>query len=355
MSGVRGPFALRLAGDADYRSVSRLALALVVVVVVLSSLVGTAAAAPYLPPAGTVFHGGTGGYDEGSIYRFARVAGRRPDVYQWFFTPSWTRRNPSSLAWQANLLSLAARTGVHPMFHLSTAAGGHGRSVITPGQLARGDGDRYLVDLAQLIEASGQAVYVRVMAEMNNWNNPYSAFGATGAARGGDHSSRAYRQAWRRIALVLHGGPAAQIDGELRALGLPPLRAGGEMLPQPQVALLWVPFCAGLPDVRGNGPGDYWPGAAYVDWVGTDFFANSPNFRCLERLYRDRRWRRKPFAFGEWALWGRDDPGFVRRLFAWIHSHRRVRMAVYNQGSSFPALLRLRPGGAAELRRQLRR
>jgi len=334
--------------------VSRLfSLALVVLAVVL--IAPTAAlAAPHLPPAGQVFHGGTGGYDENSIYRFARVSGRRPDVYQWFFTPSWTRRNPSSLAWQANLLKLATRTGVHPMFHLSTAAGGHGGSVITPGQIARGDGDGYLVDLAQLIEASGQVVYLRVMAEMNNWNNPYSAFGAAGAGRGGDHSSRAYRQAWRRIALVLRGGPAAEIDRKLGALGLPPLRAGGETLARPAVALLWVPFCAGLPDVRGNGPGDYWPGAAYVDWVGTDFFANSPNFPCLERLYRDRRWRDKPFAFGEWALWGRDDPGFVRRLFAWIHSHRRVRMAVYNQGSSFPALLRLRPGGAAELRRQLR-
>jgi hypothetical protein len=52
--------------------------------------------------------------------------------------------------------------------------------------------------------------------------------------------------------------------------------------------------------VPGNGPGAYWPGRRYVDWVGTDFFANSPNFRRLTRFYRDRRWRRKPFAFGEW-------------------------------------------------------
>jgi len=333
--------------------VSRLSLALVVLAFAVVAP-ATALAAPHLPPPGQVFHGGTGGYDEGSIYRFARVSGRRPDVYQWFFTPSWTRHNAASLGWQANLLKLAARTGVHPMFHLSTAAGGHGRSTITPGQIARGEGDGYLVDLAQIIEASGP-LYLRVMAEMNNWNNPYSAFGATGARRGRDHSTRAFRQAWRRIALVLRGGPAAAIDQELRRLGLPLLRAGGETLSRPQVALLWVPFCAGLPNVSGNGAGDYWPGAAYVDWVGTDFFANSPNFPCLERLYRDPRWQSKPFAFGEWALWGRDDSGFVRRLFGWIRSHRRVRMAVYNQGSSFPALLRLRPNGAAELRRELRR
>jgi hypothetical protein len=134
---------------------------------------------------------------------------------------------------------------------------------------------------------------------------------------------------------------------------MPPLRAGGEVLARPRVALLWVPFCAGLPNVRGNGPGAYWPGSGYVDWVGTDFFASSPNFPCLERLYRDRRWRSKPFAFGEWALWGREDPGFVRRLFAWVGRHGRVRMVVYNQGAHHPPLLRLRPRSAAELRRHL--
>ncbi len=41
-----------------------------------------------------------------------------------------------------------------------------------------------------------------------------------------------------------------------------------------------------------------------MDWVGTDLFANSPNFSGLWRFYRDRRWRRKPFMLGEWALWG---------------------------------------------------
>ena len=30
---------------------------------------------------------------------------------------------------------------------------------------------------------------------------------------------------------------------------------------------------------------------------------------------------------------GGDDPAFVHRLFGWIGSHPRVRMAVYNQGA----------------------
>ncbi len=61
--------------------------------------------------------------------------------------------------------------------------------------------------------------------------------------------------------------------------------------------------------------------------VGTDFYSRFPNFHWLEDFYRD--FPGKPFVFGEWALWGGDDPVFVVRLFAWIHSHPRVRMALY--------------------------
>jgi hypothetical protein len=314
----------------------------------------TAGATSYMPPGHSVFHGGTGGYDTGHIHQFARLTGREPSVWQYFFTPTWTRPDQRSLNWQEGLLRRSQEAGARTMFALSTASGGHGGSVVTPGAMARGAGDPYLLSLNRLIADSGQVVYVRLMAEMNNFNNPYSAFNGNGSRRGRAYSTRAFRKAWRRAALVLRGGPVATIDRRLHRLRMPPLRTTQANLPRPEVALLWVPFCAGLPYVGGNGPGAYWPGSRYVDWVGTDFFANSPNFPCLGRLYRDRRWRSKPFAFGEYALWGRDDPGFVRKLFGWIRSHRRVRMVVYNQGASLKPLLRLRPRSAGELRRQLR-
>ena len=320
-------------------------------VLVLLALPGTASAASYAPPGGKVFTGGTGGYDVGSIDAFRRLTGRPPAMYQYFFTPSWTRPDQRSLRWQQGLLG---RRGTRTMFALSTARGGRGGSVITPAGIAKGRGDAYLVDLGQIIAASGQVVYLRLMAEMNNWNNPYSAFGASGSRRSRALSTRSFRRAWRRVALILRGGPVDRLNRRLRRLRMPAVRTALPELPRPKVALLWVPFCAGLPNVPGNGPGAYWPGRRYVDWVGTDFFANSPNFPCLTRFYRDRRWRRKPFAFGEWALWGRDDPRFVRRLFGWIRRHRRVKLVVYNQGASFKPLLRLRPRSARELRRQLR-
>jgi hypothetical protein len=124
-------------------------------------------------------------------------------------------------------------------------------------------------------------------------------------------------------------------------------------LPRAPVALLWVPMTGGSPDVAGNQPADYWPGRGYVDWVGTDFYSKFPNFAGLNRFYA--RYRGLPFVFGEWALWGSDDPGFVGELFGWVHTHPRVRMMVYNQGVNPVGPFRLDryPASAAVLRRVL--
>jgi len=153
--------------------------------------------------------------------------------------------------------------------------------------------------------------------------------------------------------LIVRGGPVAKIDARLHALHQRPLDSGADALDRVPVAFLWVPQVAGAPDVRGNSPRAYWPGSRYVDWVGTDFYAKFPNFAGLERFYDE--FGGKPFVFGEWALWGRDDPGFVHRLFAWMRAHRRVRMAVYNQGNNPVGPFRLKryPRSARALAREL--
>src|SRR5215212_4882418 len=188
-------------------------LRILLLALVLLAVPATASAAPYVPPRGKVFHGGTGGYDLASIDAFGRLTGRRPAVYQYFFTPSWTRPDERSLRWQQGLLG---REGTRTMFALSTARGGTGGSVITPAGIAKGRGDAYLVDLGRMIAASGQVVYLRLMAEMNNWNNPYSAFGASGSRRGRARSTRSFRRAWRRVALILRGGPVDRLNRRLR-------------------------------------------------------------------------------------------------------------------------------------------
>jgi hypothetical protein len=309
-------------------------------------LLALLAAAPahgkaYLPPAGKVFHGLTGGK---TIDVFAAQTGRRPPVFQ-FFTSF-----DSPPAWP---FARAAVAGSRPMLHVSTMSAS-GREVVTPRQIASGRVDRWLLGLHRAIDDAGEPTYVRLMSEMNGHWNAYSAYGPSGRRRGRDHSTAAFRAAWRRVVLIVRGGRVSDIDRRLRRLRLPAVRTDERFLSRVAVSFLWVPQVAGAPDVPGNAPRAYWPGGAYVDWVGTDFYSKFPNWRGLERFYR--AFPGKPFAFGEWAVWGRDDPGFVKKFFAWMRRHPRVRMAMYNQGNNGAGPFRLKryPRARRALRDELR-
>ena len=133
---------------------------------------------------------------------------------------------------------------------------------------------------------------------------------------------------------------------------MPPLRTSHN-LPTPQVAMMWVPQTLGTPLISANQPRAYWPGSKWVDWVGTDFYSSFPRFDWLSAFYRE--FPRKPFVFGEWALWGADDPSFVTRLFRWAFTHRRTQMMIYNQGlkPQGPFQLWRYPAGTATLRSEL--
>ena len=217
------------------------------------------------------------------------------------------------------------------MIMIGTRSGS--QEMITPGQIAGGQGDQWLISLQSSIAASGLVTYVRLMAEMDGYWNAYCAYNQDGTPRDASHSTQAYRQAWRRVTLIFRGGSVQHIDSELRSLGLPRLKAGGaSVLPRAKVAMLWVPQVApGDPDIPGNQPSNYWPGRRWVDWVGTDFYSFAPNFSGLGSFYDS--YRGLPFVFGEYAVGETpDDPGFIDQLFGWVSSHARVRMMIYNQG-----------------------
>jgi hypothetical protein len=291
-----------------------------------------------------VFAGLTGGT---SIGHYEHMVGKHPAVFETFMT------------WNTPTRWLTYRGGAFRArlaLHLSTAPGYAKPGVISPMGIALGRSDRFLVALNRDLAQSGRIVYWRRMAEMNGYWNPYAAFSADGSRRGADHAPSFYIAAWRRTVLILRGGRVAAIDRRLRALGLPPIRVRlrSSRLPGPRVTFLWVPQTAGSPDVSANGPGSFWPGGDYVDWVGTDFYSSAPNFAGLERLYR--AFAGKPFVISEWALWGADEPWFVHSLFAWASSHRRVRMLLYYQGfhASEPFDLGHYPRSRAALKAELR-
>ena len=191
-------------------------------------------------------------------------------------------------------------------------------------------------------------VYIRLFPEMNGHWNPYSAFNANGSARGASHSTKAFRNAWRRIVLIVRGGSRRSINHRLReardAADLPreleprsdlPTENVPEPLPKPRVAFMWVPQTIGSPALGANKPGRYWPGGGYVDWIGADIyskFATPGIWAAFKRFYSHWRTRAPPLALRGrrvLAVGQRLPRGFTRRLFNWALHNRRVRALVY--------------------------
>ena len=315
----------------------RLPAALVAILAALA-LPAAVQAEPLLPPKGKIYAGVTGGDTVGS---YQRETGAHPAVFQ-FFT-GWGQ-SPDYM------FEGARKSHSRLMIHISTLR--DNREVVTPRGIAKGQGDGYLLGLNRRIAATGPT-YIRLMAEMDgNWN-PYCAYNANGSSRGAAHTTRWFKRAWKRVVLVVHGGPVPALNRRLHKLHLPSVRTARSSLPRARASFLWVPQVEGAPNTRRNSPRAYWPGKAWVDWVGTDFYSKFPNWGGLARFYR--RFRSRPFAFGEWAIWGADNPGFVRRIFRFTRTHRRVRMLLYNQGKPSPGPFRLRryPRARRALRKEL--
>ncbi len=299
--------------------------------------------AGFVPPRGEVLTGETGG----SPAAFERQVGKHVAVFGFF--GSWGGES-------ASLLSYVRSVRARLLLHLSTDFGyGSGASeAISPGDIARGESDAYLIRLCKELATSEAPVYLALLPEMNQTNNAYSAFNANGSSRGSSNSTAAFKQAWRRAVLIIRGGATASIERHLHALHLPALRTSLQALPAPKVSFLWAPQTAGSPDTPANSAAAYYPGDAYVDIVGTDFYSAFPNFRGLQALYSAHP--SKPFGFNEWAMWKSGDPGFIRQFFAFIRSHRRIALIVYNEGLSANGPFRLThfPAATSALRQELR-
>jgi hypothetical protein len=305
-------------------------------------------AASFLPPSQNVYWGGQGGYSQSHIRSFAQQSGKHPAVFNYFI--SW-RPSESSFHWLSYRLADARAQRAAAM--LSVAPEGTG---LRPRDLARGEGDAFLVGLNRLLAEHGEVTFLRPLSEMNNGNNAYAPYDLAGRSRGPAYAVRQLKNAWRRVALITRGGAVAAIDAKLRRLHMPAVRTTAADLPRSAVALMWVPLSFGNPEIARNHPSHFWPGARYVDWVGTSWYSPYKSTRAMDSFYDYPLWRRKPFAFAEWGVWGRDDPGFVHQFFRFVKTHPRVRMAVYYQSALLKREFRLsaHPRTRAALRRATR-
>lgn len=307
----------------------RMVVVLGTVVGVVLGCAGTAVAAePGQPPAGKVLLGVGGTRNPPNEFR--NLTGARHPIYSSYM--AWGQGIGYSGEFDGGLDDAAA-SNYRMMFHISTRNGSG--EAITPGGIAQGRGDRYLITMSRAINTSNQYVYVRPMAEMNGHWNIYCAFNADGSRRNAAHSTRSYRKAFARITMIMRGGSVATIDARLRDLGMPVLNTGRAQLPRSnRVAMVWNPQGEGAPNVAGNQPIDYFPGYSWVDYVANDLYSINfrANWRAQNSLYN--RFTQRPFMVAEWAPWGTDDPAFVNAMFDWVATHRRTVALVYFNGSS---------------------
>ncbi len=214
-----------------------------------------------------------------------------------------------------------------PMLSLTTNRAGGSGEQLTPLQVANGAGDAYLVALNAAVHAWGKSIYIQPFSEMNQYDSLYGAYDANGSAKNAAHSTSAYRKAFARVSLIVHG---TATPGALKALGLPPVK--GRLFPNTLVKVVWSPLPGGTPDIPKNNFKEYYPGDRYVDVVGLDLF--DAKFHVpwddVEDLYRLRA--NKPFAITAVGIWSIDDPAFVTKLAGWVRSHGRAMMLVYYSG-----------------------
>jgi hypothetical protein len=327
------------------------AAALALIVAALAS--GQASALTLTPPKPNLFLGVSDRGTTQEFNEFAAFTAKHPALLETFH-PWGNSLNAAYERWR--------ETATRPILHISSADDQTLAEIITPAQIALGAGDDYLLQLNDFFAKHGLPAYIRPLGEPNRCLNVWSAVNCNGSQKGGEHTPGWYKQAFRRIAAIVRGGQSLEgINLTLAEIGLPPLnRTKGpnpESLPAAPVSLLWSPLPGGSPRVKGNFPGNYWPGSRWVDWVGTDFYSQYPVWKDLNRFYAGRQWRRKPIAVTEWAVSGEDDPRFVKQLISWVVKRPRVRMLVYyvGFGAGNQYDLNLYPRTANTLRLKIRR
>lgn len=290
-----------------------------------------ATAPPGMPPKGKVLLG-MGGHAT-TPAAFDRLTGGIHDIH--LITVPWNESRTWTEA-LANQLPAARAGGYRLMLHIGPNRVDNGREGRSPGAVARGHADRYFLDMGRVINESGQFVYLRPPAEMNGHWSLWSAFNANGSRRNADHSTLNYRRAFIRIALIGRGGDVAKINLALKRNGMPPLRTSDTTLPRSgKISLVWNPQGRGKPDVRGNQPKDYYPGAYWVDYVANDVYVQRGRaaWNDNQALY-DRYRRAHPFMMAEYAPWGYDDPAFMRKMFQWVATHPRTVALIYFNGTN---------------------
>ena len=97
-------------------------------------------------------------------------------------------------------------TQTRPVVAISTQNAQTLEEIITPEQIALGDGDDYLLQLNSFFATHSLPAYIRPLGEPNRCLNAWAGVECDGTLKGGEHSAFWYKMAFRRIVAIMRGG-----------------------------------------------------------------------------------------------------------------------------------------------------
>ena len=267
----------------------------------------------FQPPAGSIYLGVSTDVDRLDTFDSAAGITGHPALFGRWTTPDG--------AFQPILDQTVNRPGLAPIIHWNLPLDGY--------QVTSGRQDAYLGAQAKAVKAYAKPTFIRLDWEFNaetypRWNMP-----AVSAAQ--------YIASWRHVVSMFSDVP--------------------------NVAFVWSPTT--WPGPGGNRVAAWWPGDAFVDWVGldaypqragADYLLHGPDGMDDMAAFAGRH--HKPLMLAEWApdLPHPDQTAAVALIFDWAASHKDVQALVYfdfvTQGKDYT--LAHHPVGAAEFRRRTR-
>jgi Glycosyl hydrolase family 26 len=261
----------------------------------------TTAVAPtrFVPPPGKIYFGVSTGGVGANYDAFLRGAGvPAVAIYNRWTTPN------GNFDW---LLRESQRRPTTVM--ISWNFPGDGRQA----SIANGVYDDYIRQRIVEIKGYGKPVFIRLNWEFNGFWYRWSAQDSAGKTRPGN-SPEDYKAAWRHVVSMFAG-----------------LR---------NVTFVWCPnLFEPVPVAHGLTVYDWYPGDAYVGWVGLDAYPGSASWGWMQNgkqgmneLYAFARRRHKPMMIAEWGLntvSTGDSPAWMRWYLDWIARHPGVKAALY--------------------------
>jgi len=181
--------------------------------------------------------------------------------------------------------------------------------------LAAGSADALIAAQARAVAALGRPVMIRWFWEMDLSGSAYGVQGTHAAACLGSSGSSGYVAAWRHIVDIFRANGATNVA--------------------------WV-FCPGqeaygpAASAQGRGASSFYPGDAYVDWIGEDAYARGPAAtlpKLIANMSSDYGTSGKPLIVAETGAVEAVQPSFLASFSGISSAYPAVKAVVYFNSS----------------------